>query len=201
VEGAEDEVDRAAQLVRQHGIGGNDVIIAVAASGRTAFTLACMREARRRGALAVGIANNRATPLLDEADFPIWLDTGAEPITGSTRMKAATAQRVALNLLSTLVMIRLGRVHAGLMVDVQAINAKLVARSENILRRLSGRSGEEARDALERAHGNIKVALLLLHGCDAGQAAALLQRSGGRLRVALQLAGVAPATPSETAIG
>jgi N-acetylmuramic acid 6-phosphate etherase len=197
VEGAEDEVERAVAQVRQREIGGADVIIAVAASGRTPFTLSCMREAKRRGALAIGIANNRATPILDEADFPIWLDTGAEPIAGSTRMKAGTAQRVALNLLSTLVMIRLGRVHQGLMVDVQAINAKLVKRSENILRRLSGRSGEEARDALQRAGGNIKVAMLLLHGCNADQAAALLQQAGGRLRTALQLAGIAPATPTD----
>jgi N-acetylmuramic acid 6-phosphate etherase len=192
VEGAEDEVEHAVRLVRQHDIAGDDVIIAVAASGNTPFTLACMREAKRRGALAIGIANNCTTPLLDEADFPIWLDSGAEPIAGSTRMKAGTAQRVALNLLSTLVMIRLGRVHKGLMVDVRATNAKLIKRSENILRRLSGRSSEEARDALQRARGDIKVALLLLHGCDTDQAAALLQQAGGRLRMALRLAGVTP---------
>jgi N-acetylmuramic acid 6-phosphate etherase len=196
-EGVEDEVEHAVQLVRQHGISGADVIIAVAASGRTPFTVSCMREARRRGALAIGIANNRATPLLDEADFPICLDTGAEPVAGSTRMKAGTAQRVALNLLSTLVMIRLGRVHKGLMVDVQAINAKLVERSENILRRLSGRSVEEARDALARARGNIKVAMLLLHGCNTEQARALLEQAGGQLRTALRLAGVEPTTPTD----
>ena len=116
-EGAEDEIDQAARLVRQNQIGAADVVIAVAASGTTPFTVSCMREAKRRGALAIGIANNRSTPLLDEADCPIWLDTGPEPIAGSTRMKAGTAQRVALNLLSTLVMIRLGRVHEGLMVE------------------------------------------------------------------------------------
>jgi N-acetylmuramic acid 6-phosphate etherase len=188
-EGAEDETGHAARLAQQHRIGPTDVIIAVAASGTTPFTLACMREAKRRGALAIGIANNRRTPILDEADCPIWLDTGPEPIAGSTRMKAGTAQRVTLNLLSTLVMIRLGRVHEGLMVDVQAINAKLVERSENILRRLSGRSGNEVREALQRAGGKIKVAMLLLHGCGIEQAAALLDRAGGRLRTALRLAG------------
>jgi N-acetylmuramic acid 6-phosphate etherase len=104
-------------------------------------------------------------------------------------MKAGTAQRVALNLLSTLVMIRLGRVHEGLMVDVQAINAKLVARSENILRRLSGRSEVEVREALERAGGNVKKGLLILHGCTAEKAEALLAEAGGRLRTALRLAG------------
>jgi N-acetylmuramic acid 6-phosphate etherase len=188
-EGAEDETGHAARLLQQHRIGAADVIIAVAASGTTPFTLACMREARHRGALAIGIANNPRTPILEEADCPIWLDTGPEPIAGSTRMKAGTAQRVTLNLLSTLVMIRLGRVHEGLMVDVQAINAKLVERSENILRRLSGRSRDEVHDALRRGGGNIKVAMLLLHGCSNDQAAALLEEAGGRLRAALRLAG------------
>src|SRR4029077_20079885 len=169
-EGAEDEIAQADQLVHQYRIGPPDAVIAVAASGTTPFTLACMRDAKRRGALTVGIANNRATPILEEADCPIWLDTGAEPIAGSTRMEAGPAQRVTLNLLSTLVMIRLGRVHEGLMVDVQAINAKLVERSENILRRLSGRSRTEVHDALERAGGSIKVAMLLLQGCSVDKA-------------------------------
>jgi N-acetylmuramic acid 6-phosphate etherase len=188
-EGVEDEFTQASQLVHRHQIGPADAVIAVAASGTTPFTLACMRDSRRRGALTVGIANNRSTPILDEADCPIWLDTGAEPIAGSTRMKAGTAQCVTLNLLSTLVMIRLGRVHEGLMVDVQAINAKLVERSENILRRLSGRSSAEAHDALARADGNIKVAMLLLQGCSVDRANELLEQAGGRLRSALQLAG------------
>src|SRR3954454_11493045 len=137
VEGAEDAVDQAIRLVQQHEIGVNDVLIAVAASGTTPFTLSCLREARRRGALTIGIANNRGTPLLDEADHAIWLDTGAEPIAGSTRMKAGTAQRITLNVLSSLVMSLLGRVYDGLMVDLQRVNQKLVRRSENILRRLT----------------------------------------------------------------
>jgi N-acetylmuramic acid 6-phosphate etherase len=196
-EGAEDEIDQAARLVRQHRIGAADVVIAVAASGTTPFTVSCMREAKRRGAFAIGIANNRSTPLLTEADCPIWLDTGPEPIAGSTRMKAGTAQRVALNLLSTLLMIRLGRVHEGLMVDVQAINAKLIGRSENILRRLSGRSEHEVREALQRAGGNVKKAMLILQGCTAEKADALLQQAGGRLRTALRLAGSSSAAASE----
>lgn len=187
-EGAEDETNHAARLLQQHRIGTADVVIAVAASGTTPFTLACMREAKRHGALTIGIANNPRTPILEEAECPIWLDSGPEPIAGSTRMKAGTAQRVTLNLLSTLVMIRLGRVYEGLMVDVQAMNAKLVARGENILRRLSGRNADEVRGALRRAGGNVKVAMLLLHGCDAKEAAALLDRAGGRLRTALKFA-------------
>jgi N-acetylmuramic acid 6-phosphate etherase len=188
-EGVEDETGDATRLVQHHGIGKADVVIAVTASGTTPFTLACLREAKQRGALTIGIANNRHTPILDEADCPVWLDTGAEPIAGSTRMKAGTAQRVALNLLSTLVMIRLGHVHEGLMVDVQAINAKLVERSENILRRISGRGDDDVHAALQRAGGNIKIAMLLLHGCSIDEAAALLERAGGRLRGALEYAG------------
>jgi N-acetylmuramic acid 6-phosphate etherase len=154
-EGAEDETGQALRLIGQHRISSPDVVIAVAASGTTPFTLACLREAKRRGALTIGIANNRDTPILEEADCAIPLDTGPEPIAGSTRMKAGTAQRVTLNLLSSLVMIRLGRVHDGLMVDVQAINSKLVRRSESILRRLTGRTSEEVADALRRAHGSV----------------------------------------------
>src|SRR5262252_10897411 len=106
VEGAEDESEEAVGLVRRFGIEPRDVLIAVAASGTTPFTLACLREAKNCGALTIGIANNKDTPLLAEADHPVWLDTGPEPIAGSTRMKAGTAQRIALNLLSSLVMIR-----------------------------------------------------------------------------------------------
>src|SRR5437660_3789902 len=186
-EGAEDEIDQAARLVRQYRIGTADVVIAVAASGTTSFTVSCMREARRRGAFAIGIANNQATPLLMEADCPIWLDTGPEPIAGSTRMKAGTAQRVALNLLSTLLMILLGRVYEGMMVDVQAVNNKLVQRSENMLLHLTGRSSEDVRDALARAHGSVKLALLVLQGCDPAEAAEALDRAGGQLRIAKAL--------------
>ncbi|MGH6674100.1 MAG: N-acetylmuramic acid 6-phosphate etherase [Xanthobacteraceae bacterium] len=188
-EGAEDETVQARRLVDQHQVAAPDVVIAVAASGTTPFTLACLREARRRGAFTIGIANNRGTPLLEESDCPIPLDTGPEPIAGSTRMKAGTAQRVALNLLSSLVMIRLGRVHEGLMVDVQAINAKLARRSESILRRLTGRSGDDVSDALRRAKGSVKLAVLLLHGCEPEDAAHELERAGGRLRTALQHVG------------
>src|SRR6201999_964918 len=137
-------------------VGPNDALIAVAASGTTPFTLSCLREARRRGALTIALANNPDTPLLDEAEHPIFLDTGSEPIAGSTRMKAGTAQRIALNLLSSLVMIRLGRVYRGLMVDVQATNAKLTKRSENILAHLTGRSGKDVQEALVRAEGSVK---------------------------------------------
>jgi N-acetylmuramic acid 6-phosphate etherase len=186
VEDAEDATGRAVRLIQQHRLGPADVVIAVAASGTTPFTMTCLQEAKRCGALTIGIANNRDTPILQAADCPIWLDTGPEPIAGSTRMKAGTAQRVTLNLLSSLVMIRLGGVHEGLMVDVQAINTKLARRSENIVLRLTGCSAEEVRDALDRANGSVKLAVLLLHGLSLVEAAAALEGAGGRLRVALK---------------
>ena len=185
VEGAEDEAEHAVRLVRQHNINADDVLIAVAASGTTPFTLACQREAKARGALTIGIANNRGTPILEEAEHPVLLDTGSEPIAGSTRMKAGTAQRIALNLLSSVLMIQLGRVYDGLMVDVQAVNQKLVRRSEDMLLKITGRSHDEVREALTRANGSVKLAVMLLHGCDMADATALLDRCGGQLRAAL----------------
>src|SRR5256885_13178021 len=132
VEGAEDTADEAAALIYKHRIGDKDALIAVAASGTTPFTLACLREAGARGALTGGIAHNPDKPLVNEADHPVCLDTGSEPIAGSTPLEAGTAQRVALTLLSSLVMIRLGRVYEGLMVDVQPSNRQLVRRNEAI---------------------------------------------------------------------
>jgi len=187
VEGAEDKPEHGADLVRENGIGATDVLIAVAASGTTPFTLACLREAKLRGALAIGIANNTKTPLLTEAEHGIWLDTGPESIAGSTRMKAGTAQKATLNLLSSLVMIRLGHVYGGLMVDVQASNKKLVRRSENMLMHLTGRSREEVREALGRADGSVKLAALLLQGCTTGEAEVALEQADGQLREALRL--------------
>jgi N-acetylmuramic acid 6-phosphate etherase len=187
VEGAEDEVGRAQQLLSRYVIDRNDVLIAVAASGTTPFTLACLREAKVRGALTIGIANNPRTPLLEEADHPVLLDTGAEPIAGSTRLKAGTAQKIALNVLSSVLMILLGRVYQGLMVDVQAANQKLVQRSEDMLVRLTGSSHEAARAALRRASGSVKLAVLLLNGCSVDEGVRLIEQSNGRLRTALAL--------------
>lgn len=185
IEGAEDQVGRSSELMQ---VGGNDVMVAVAASGTTPFTLSCLREAKRRGALSIGIANNPDTPLLNDAEHAIFLDTGAEPIAGSTRMNAGTAQRITLSLLSTLVMIRLGHVYRGLMVDVQAANTKLTRRKREMLAHLTGRSEAEIEAALVAAKGNVKVAVLLLKGCTLETAHGLLHRAGGQLRAAIDLA-------------
>src|SRR5262245_34316694 len=185
IEGAEDQVGRGNELFD---VGAKDVMVALAASGTTPFTVSCLREAKRRGALTVGIANNRDTPLLNDAEHAIFLDTGAEPIAGSTRMNAGTAQRITLSLLSTLVMIRLGHVYRGLMVDVQAANTKLTRRKRDMLVHLTGRRAAEIEAALVAAKGNVKVAVLLLKGCTLETAHGLLQRRGGQLRAAIDLA-------------
>src|SRR5262245_37886587 len=186
VEGAEDEASLARRLVQRHVIDRSDVLVAVAASGTTPFTLGCLREAKARGALTIAIANNPGTPLLAESDHPILLDTGAEPIAGSTRLKAGTAQKIALNVLSSVLMILLGRVYEGLMVDVQAANQKLVQRSEDMLVRLTGSNHAAARDALRRANGSVKLAVLLLNGCSVDEGIRLIEQSNGRLRAALE---------------
>src|SRR5262249_22747432 len=128
---------------------------------------------------------NPETAVVDEAECPVLLATGSEPIAGSTRMKAGTAQRIALNLLSSLVMIRLGRVYGGLMVDVQAANAKLARRPQSMLRHLTGPSSEEISAALAAAGGSGEASALLLKGCDLADARAVLKTAGGQLRVAL----------------
>ena len=187
VEGAEDEVGQALNLTALHQINEDDVMIAVAASGTTPFTLACLREGTKRGALTVGIANNANTAILLESNHPIYLDTGSEPIAGSTRMKAGTAQKVALNALSTLLMIRLGKVHQGRMIDVRISNEKLLRRSVQILVDITGCNQKNAQDALRRAERNVKVAVLLLRGCELEAAKELLDRTNGQLREAINL--------------
>jgi len=189
VEGAEDKVDDGVQQIREHKVDSKDVVIAVAASGTTPFTVACLREAKRCGALTIGITNNRGTPILKESDHPIWLDTGSEPIAGSTRLIAGTAQKITLNLLSSLLMVLLGRVYGGLMVDMQASNEKLLRRSEDMLIRLTHCNRDQARDALGRARGSVKIAVMLLNGCDLDRAKALLDSANGQLRKALALIG------------
>ena len=179
VEGVEDDLDQAAQFLAHHEVSANDVVIVVAASGTTPFAVAALRTAKRRGALTIGIANNVDTPILQESDCPVWLDTGSEVIAGSTRLKAGTAQKITLNALSSLLMIRLGKVYSGLMTDVRATNEKLLRRSERILRQLTGHNLIDARGALQRAGGNLKVAALLLKGFEPGEAERILTDSDG----------------------
>jgi N-acetylmuramic acid 6-phosphate etherase len=184
IEGAEDDVAQVPQFMTRHGVNSDDVVVVVAASGTTPFAVEAVRRGRLCGALTIGIANNQDTPVLKESDCPIWLDTGSEVIAGSTRLKAGTAQKITLNALSSLLMIRLGKVHAGLMVDVRATNDKLLKRSEGILKRLTGCTVSDARQALQLAGGNLKMAALVLKGYERGEAERLLTESGQNLRKA-----------------
>jgi N-acetylmuramic acid 6-phosphate etherase len=184
VEGAEDDIeDGAAQIAY---LAPSDVLIGVAASGSTPFTLAAIKGARGRGALTIGLANNPGAPLLEAAEFPVLLETGAEVLAGSTRMKAGTAQKTALNLISTAVMIRLGRVYQGQMVDMQLSNDKLRKRAEKMVASLADCGEAEAAAALAASGGKIKLAVLVAMGRGLADAEAMLAASGGNLRRALE---------------
>jgi N-acetylmuramic acid 6-phosphate etherase len=185
VENAEDRDDLAAADVATAKINDCDVVIVLAASGATPYALACARQSRARWALTIGIANSPAAPLLDACDHAILVETGAEPLAGSTRLKAGTAQKVVLNLLSTQIMVLLGRVWRGQMVDMVARNEKLRRRALRMVQGLTGASETEARDALTQAGGKTKLAILLLSGLDADEAGAKLAGAGGQLGILL----------------
>src|SRR3974390_2906518 len=160
----------------------HDVVIAVAASGAPPFTVAALREAGRHGAVTIGMANNPETPLLEQARFPVLVETGRELIAGSTRMKAGTAQKVVLNLISTGIMLRLGRVYRGMMVNMPPTNAKLKSPAESMVARIAGCSEAKAACALEETQGDIKIASLVVLGYDKAEAERILLRHNGNLR-------------------
>ena len=185
VEGAEDDGDAARAEIAALGVGADDVLIGVAASGRTPYTIAAVDAAKKAGALTIAIANNPDAPLLGAADHAILAQTGSEILAGSTRMKAGTAQKAVLNILSTAIMLRLGRVYRGLMVDMVISNEKLGHRAARIVAQLAGCSLEGAYVALDAANRNIKVATLIAMGADKARAEALLADHKGRLRGAV----------------
>ena len=186
IENAEDSTDCAAADMTAQKLTQDDVVIALAASGATPYALACLAHASAAGALTIGIANSPGAPLLIAADHPILIETGPEPIAGSTRLKAGTSQKVVLNLLSTQIMLRLGRVWRGQMVDMVARNEKLRRRALRMVTLLTGCDEASARDALARAGGKAKLAILLVHGVDPDEAAGLLTDCDGQLGKALE---------------
>src|SRR4029077_12668029 len=151
-----------------------DVVIAVSASGTTPFTVAALQHAGRYGVVTVGVANNPGTALLTSAKYPVLVETGRELIAGSTRMKAGTAQKVVLNLISTGIMLRLGRVFRGMMVNMQTTNTKLKRRAELMVSWIAGCTQEQAAGALEQADGDIKTAALVVLGYEKAEAASIL---------------------------
>lgn len=149
IEGAEDDSAAGEQEMRDH-VRAGDAVIGVSASGGAPFVIAAVRAARAAGAWTAGIANVADAPLLHAADLAVLLQSGPEPLTGSTRLKAGTSQKIAFNTISTAVMVRLGKVHDNLMVDVVATNAKLRARALRLVQMLTGAGPEKARDSCSR---------------------------------------------------
>jgi len=182
IEGAEDDAEDAVIQINAARLGAHDVVIAVAASGTTPFTIAALQQANAFGAVTIGIANNPGTALLESARFPILIETGRELIAGSTRMKAGTAQKVVLNLISSGIMLRLGRVYRGMMVNVQPTNAKLKRRAEAMVAQIAHCDASEAARYLEQAEGDIKTAVLLALNLDRADADAILKDCDGNLR-------------------
>jgi N-acetylmuramic acid 6-phosphate etherase len=188
VEGAEDDVELGRRDAEAAGIGGRDALVGVAASGTTPYVLAAMEVARSRGASLVAISNNAPAPMLAMAEYPIALPTGPEVLAGSTRLKAGTAQKLVLNMLSTATMVRLGKVHANRMIDVRVTNEKLRRRAEGIVMDLVGCDAPAAGTLLDTAGGEVRTAVLMgLAGIDADTARARLLAADGRLRDALEL--------------
>ncbi len=191
VEGAEDDaVDGACQMDLSK-VNKDDVVIGLTASGGTPFTVAAVARARELGALTIGIANNPETAMLEAAEFPIFLNTGSEVLAGSTRMKAGTAQKAALNLISTGIMLAQGRVYKGLMVNMQPSNAKLKKRAQRMVVQLTGCDEKEAAHALAASGDDIKLAVMIAMGCNKARAVETLLKFGGNLRKALEVS-VAP---------
>ncbi|KAB1077437.1 N-acetylmuramic acid 6-phosphate etherase [Methylobacterium soli] len=185
VEGAEDSAADATAWIAAAEIGPNDIVVGLSASGTTPFTLSALKGARARGAITVGVANNPDTPILQDCAYPILVATGQEVIAGSTRMKAGTSQKVVLNLLSTLIMIRLGRVYRGRMVAMRATNQKLRARSVAMVAQLAECGSDVATRAIAEADGDIKLAVLIATGAARDQAEHLLAHHDGDLRRAI----------------
>ena len=191
VEGAEDDEAAGRRELQALAPTADDVVIALAASGSTPYVLGAVAAAREAGALSLGIANNAGTPLLAQADLGILLDTGPELIAGSTRLKAGTAQKIALNTLSSALMVGLHRVHGCWMVDMRAANAKLRRRALALAERLGQATPEAAQAALQACGGELKPAILMLRaGLEAADARALLARCEGQQRRALAAAGI-----------
>ena len=185
VEGAEDDAGKARAEVLAASVGPDDVLISVAASGRTPYAVAALEAARENGALTIAIANNPSTPLLSAADHAIVADTGSEIVAGSTRMKAGTAQKAALNILSTAIMLRCGLVHRGLMVNMRASNEKLRHRARRMVATLAETDEDRAADALARADNDLRRAVLIARGFSPQDAADRLARAAGDLGEAL----------------
>ena len=187
VEGAEDRRGRAVEDLEKLGLKPNDSVVGIAASGTTPYVLAAISYAKKKRALTVGLTANRKSPLAKAAKIPITPDVGPEVLTGSTRLKAGTSQKMVLNMLSTGVMVRLGHAYENLMIDLGQTNAKLKDRAKRILQEASGKSLSTAEHALRQSNHDLRVALVMLkRRVSASEARRLLNESEGSLRYALK---------------
>ncbi len=187
IEGAEDDPQIGAQDLRARNVDANDVVVGIAASGRTPYVIGALDAARQAGAVAVALVNVTQSAMADHADHTIAAVTGAEGLTGSTRLKAGTAQKMVLNLLTTAAMVRQGKVYGNLMVDVRATNVKLRDRAVRIVTAASGADPDQARAALASSNWRCKTAIVMLkRDVNAARATQLLADADGWVRAALE---------------
>lgn len=161
-EGREDDKEAGKQLIRERNIGDSDMVIGISASGRTPFVLGCLEEARSNGSATAGISNNSGAPISKYSDITFTAETGPEIIAGSTRMKAGTAQKMILNMISTAAMVKLGKVYDNFMVDLVASNEKLKDRAKRILKSLTGADEERIKTVLKESDYEVKPAVLAI---------------------------------------
>lgn len=183
IEGAEDDADAGADDLKARDLSAQDVVVGIAASGRTPYVLGAISYAKSIGAKTIGISCNDPAPLLEAADIPIGLVVGAEVLTGSTRLKAGTAQKLVANMLSTAAFAQLGKVYGNLMVDVQVTNQKLEQRAQRIIREVTGVDEPKSAELLTAAQNNVKAAIVMhAKQVDYDAAQELLNESNGHLR-------------------
>ncbi len=185
-EGAEDDLDAGARAMAEHDIGPLDAVVGIAASGRTPFVIGALREARARGALTVALSCNTDAPISREAELAIEIPVGPEVLAGSTRLKAGTAQKLVLNMISTIAMVRLGKTYGNLMVDLRATNEKLRERAIRIVQQVTGATREAAVSALQAADWEVKPAALVVGRGVTVEEARRRLAVDGRLRAALE---------------
>ncbi|MEM9949962.1 MAG: N-acetylmuramic acid 6-phosphate etherase [Chloroflexota bacterium] len=183
VEGAEDDTEAGANDLKECNLSATDVVVGIAASGRTPYVLGAMAYANSIGVPTIGLSCNDPAPLLDAVDVPIGVVVGAEVLTGSTRLKAGTAQKLVLNMLSTATFTQLGKVYGNLMVDVQITNEKLGHRAQRIVQQITGVDDAQAEQLLQSAQNNPKTAIVMHEtGVSYTEAVKLLEESKGHLR-------------------
>ena len=187
IEGAEDDEQAALADLTQHKLNQRDVLVGIASSGRTPYVMSGLRHAKTLGAYAIGITCNRQSELESIADVVIAPVVGPEVISGSTRLKAGTATKMVLNMLTTATMVLLGKTYGNWMVDLRASNVKLKARSIRIVSSIAKVDEQQAAELLEQCHGEVKTAIVsAMRSLDYAEARSLLEKSAGKLRTALK---------------